>query len=206
MEDDNMSLMLRQACEEPLSRAGLGNYHAGIESGYGTSKDLALYSNCGQLFLIVPGITFGSIRLKTSEVAYSAELLDQWLKLNRQKIDRYLAALENREVMKLPENIMNGPFQIRPGSYGPGYGRRREGIIVEIDNRTVYSLDKEGNVTYVETTYDKPQAVNKTVIPSLTKAQIKRIEAWITQYFNAKAAEKQLEEAREALSESCALV
>lgn len=200
-----MSLMLRQACEEPLSEAGLGNYHAGIETSYGCSKDLALYSNCGQLFLIVPGINFGSIRLKNSEVEYSAQLLTQWLRTNRKKIDRYLAALENREVHQEPTSFDDGSLSIHFGTRG-GYGSRIQGILVDT-GQAEYVLDQKGNVLYVEVSFNKkPVPVNRAVVPTIAKTQLKQIEAWTTQYFNAKAAEKQLEEARKALSESCALV
>jgi len=98
-----MSLLLRKDCQDLLNQHGLPEHHADIANSVLTIK-----CECGQPFIIVPGISFSRTNPTKAEIAYAVELLGTWLALNKTNIIKYqklITKFEGKVRPELPESL-----------------------------------------------------------------------------------------------------
>lgn len=99
-----MSLLLRKLCQPILDDYGLGHLHA---TEIDWNKTLRLTTECGKTSTTVTGIKFTKQIPNMQEIKYAAELLEEFLVKNKEKVNAYLkakAAFNKYPSFLLPEN------------------------------------------------------------------------------------------------------
>lgn len=102
-----MSLILRDQCQELLNSVGLPMFHVEISN----SKHLQIVSRCGEPLVTISGIRFSRCQLTNKEVEIAAKLFQEFLGINKQKLEDYLAAYDYFYSLPKVENIKNN-FEI----------------------------------------------------------------------------------------------
>lgn len=100
-----MSLILRKACQETLTKVGLGDYHTRVND---TDKNLEIVGPCGQPLFAISGIKFSKCSPADREIDFAAELLEEFFLTHKKDLDAFFTAQANFAAAKepvIPDNI-----------------------------------------------------------------------------------------------------
>jgi hypothetical protein len=203
-----MALMLRQECEEILKREGLGEYHVDIANGH--QKVLTLFNPCGEVFVGVPGITFGSMKPTKAEVTYAHELLDRWLVANRKKIVRFLAAKELFAATPLPVIHRKG-LKINNESKWVDEDNRRRMVTIPktctllIGENTKITFNLDGKISDICCDFKDEDAVDPQSIPRISpnRKELKLVHAKLDEIRTYRSVKQEVSDARAELNTCC---
>ena len=85
-----MSLILRDQCQELLNNVGLPMFHVEMSN----SKHLQIVSRCGEPLVTISGIKFSKFQLTNKEIEIATKLFQEFLEVNKQKLEDYLVAYD----------------------------------------------------------------------------------------------------------------
>ena len=97
-----MSLLLRNACQQTMDNAGLGNFHVRTNT---TDNTMTIVGECGQPFVSISGIKFARLAPSNAEIPLAVELLEIFLIKHKSDFDLYVAELA--KYAKIPEIKQN---------------------------------------------------------------------------------------------------
>ena len=98
-----MSLLLRQRTQEALNNIGLTSFHTQINN----NKTLEIVTRCGKPFITIFGIKFNKSQLTNQEIEFASELFEQFLNINKTKIEAYISAYTHFHSLDVIESVFD---------------------------------------------------------------------------------------------------
>ena len=108
-----MSLLLRNACQETMDNAGLGNFHVRTNENNNT---MTIVGECGQPFVSISGIKFARTAPSAAEIPLAVELLEVFLLKHKPDFDAYVReSAKYKKLAKVEPHTEN--FSIESNGY-----------------------------------------------------------------------------------------